>query len=478
MIRVRHVGVAGALALVSAGAGTRAASGQAPSAAADTSARVVELVRRAAVPLTGGRRDYDSLMAMIGDARFVLLGEASHGTHEFYAERARITRRLIEEKGFTAVAVEGDWPHAERVHHFVRGMGADESAAQALAGFRARFPQWMWSNTDVAALVTWMREHNQRAPAAARVRFHGLGMYTLFPSAQAVGRYLAGVDPQAARRARDRYACFRRHGTDVRRYAAASAADSTASCRTQAREQREELERRYAAVPADAPDSVADALFSAMRNALVVESAEAYYRIQAEGRGQSFWNLRERHMAATLRALSAHLSRGGQAAKIVVWAHNTHAGDARATQMADVGEISLGQLLREAFGGETFLLGFTTYDGTVLASTGWGQSPRVRTLRPALPESYSALFHRTGAGDFFLPLRSTGALAEALGTPRIERGIGVQYLPGSERASHYFAVRLSRQFDAVVHIDGSTALTPLRQRELVYTVRSSRNKFC
>ncbi|HEU4562042.1 MAG TPA: erythromycin esterase family protein [Longimicrobium sp.] len=453
-----RVGAAGALALAYAGAAT----GQAPSAAADTSAQVVELVRRAAVPLAGGGRDHDSLLAMVGDARFVLLGEATHGTHEFYAERARITRRLIEEKGFTAIAVEGDWPDAERVHRFVRGMGTDESAAHALAGFRTRFPQWMWSNADIAALVIWMREHNQRAPAADRAGFHGLGMYTLFPSAQAVERYLAGVDPQAARRARERYACFRRHGNDVSRYASAAGADSAASCRTQAREQREEMEQRYAALPADAPDSVADALFSALRNAFVVEGAEAYYRIQVADRGQSFWNLRERHMAETLRSLSAHLSRHGRPAKIVVWAHNTHVGDARATQMANVGEISLGQLVREAFGGESFLLGFTTYTGTVLAATEWGQPPRVRTLRPALPESYSALFHRTGAGNFFLPLRGTGALAEALGTPRLERGIGVQYLPDSERASHYFGVRLSQQFDAVVHIDSSTAVQPLR----------------
>ncbi|HEX9940349.1 MAG TPA: erythromycin esterase family protein [Longimicrobium sp.] len=464
--RLRRVGLAGAVALASACAGT--AAGQTsgatavPSTAPGSSTQVVELVRRAAVPLSGGERDYDPLMAMIGDARVVLLGESTHGTHEFYAQRARITRRLIEEKGFTAVAVEGDWPHAERVHHFVSGMGSDASAADALAGFRTRFPQWMWSNADVAALLTWMREHNQRAPAASRAGFYGLGVYTLFPSAQAVERYLAAVDPDAARRARERYACFRRYGTDVVRYATAAGSDSAASCRAQAREQREELERRYAALAADAPDTAADALFSALRNAWVVEGAEAYYRIQLEDRGQSFWNLRERHMAGALQALSAHLSRGGRPAKIVVWAHNTHVGDARATQMADAGEVSLGQLVREAVGGGAFLLGFSTYTGTVLAATEWGQPPRVRTVRPALPESWSALFHRTGVGDFFLPLRGTGALAQALGTPRLERGIGVQYLPDSERASHYFAVRLSQQFDAVVHIDSSTALTPLR----------------
>ncbi|HEX9940348.1 MAG TPA: erythromycin esterase family protein [Longimicrobium sp.] len=470
-IRLRNLAAAGALALVSActgacgagGAGTRAAAGTgtvpAPAARADTSAGVVELIRRAAVPLTGGDRDYDTLMAMIGDARFVLLGEATHGTHEFYAERARITRRLIEEKGFTAIAVEGDWPHAERAHLWARGQGSDAGAAQALAGFRTGFPQWMWSNADVAGLMTWMQGFNQRAPAAARAGFYGLDVYTLFPSAQAVERYLAGVDPQAARRARGRYDCFRRYGDDPQRYGAAAAGGG--GCRTQAREQREEMERLYAALPASAPDSAADALFSALRNAFVVENAEEYFRTGFEG-GESTWNLRDQHMAEALQALSAHLSRRGRSPKVVVWAHNTHSGDARVTQMGEAGELNLGHLMRETFDGQTFLLGFTTYTGTVLAATAWGQPARVRNVRPALPESYSGLFHRTGIGNFFLPLRGTGALAEALGTPRLQRAIGVIYLPESERASHYFDARLSQQFDAVVHIDSSTALTPLR----------------
>jgi erythromycin esterase-like protein len=424
-------------------------------------AAAVEAVRRAAVPLNGGEGDWDALLELVGDARFVLLGEATHGTHEFYAERARITRRLIEEKGFTAIAVEGDWPHAERAHFFGRGTGSDATAAQALSGFRSSFPQWMWSNQDIAGLLTWMQSYNQRAPVAARAGFYGLDVYTLFPSAQAVERYLAGVDPEAARRARDRYACFRRYGTDVARYAIAAAAGGTGGCRTQAREQREEMERRYAALSPEVPDSVADALFSALRNSFVVENAEEYFRTQFEG-GESTWNLRDQHMAEALQALSAHLARHGRSPKVVVWAHNTHSGDARVTQMGEAGELNLGHLMREAFDGQTFLMGFTTYTGTVLAATEWDQPARVRNVRPALPESYSGLFHGTGLGNFFLPLRGTGALAEALATPRLQRAIGVVYLPESERASHYFTARLSQQFDAVVHIDTSTAVTPLR----------------
>ncbi|HYH82845.1 MAG TPA: erythromycin esterase family protein [Longimicrobium sp.] len=472
-MRLRQVIAAGALAFLSACAGACGAGGAAAestggepapaagSAGSDSTAALVAMIRQAAVPITGGERDYDPLMAMIGDARFVLLGEATHGTHEFYAERARITRRLIEEKGFTGIALEGDWPLAERVHHFARGRGSDPAAAQALAGFRTRFPQWMWSNAEIAELVNWLRAYNERAPATARVGFYGLDVYTLYESAEAVEAYLAGVDAEAARAARGRYACFDRHGGNVHAYGRASAADSAAGCRAQAEQQRQEMERRYAALPAGAPDSATGALFSALRNARVVENAEEYYRTLYAG-GASTWNLRDRHMAETLEQISAHLARQGRPAKVVVWAHNTHAGDARASRMADAGELNLGQLVRERFAGETFLLGFTTYTGTVLAATAWGQPGRVRALRPALPESYPGLFHRAGVPAFILPLTGTGALAQALATPRPERIVGVVYLPDTERQSHYFTSMLSRQFDAVVHVDTTRALTPLR----------------
>jgi erythromycin esterase-like protein len=447
-----------------AGAGrAQAAPASAPRAApADTGeAELVATVRAAALPITGSDRDYDPLLEMIGDARFALLGEATHGTREFYAERARITRRLVEEKGFTAVAIEGDWPWAERVNLHLGGGGSDPGAAEALAGFRSGFPAWMWANQEVAALVTWARAFNQRAPAAARVGFYGLDVYTLYESAAAVERYLAGVDPAAARRARERYRCFDPYGRDPQRYGLEATASPVRSCRARAAQVREELERRYAALPAVPVDAAAeDALFSALRNARVVENAEEYFRTLYEG-GASTWNLRDQHMAEGLEQLAAHLARRGSPARVVVWAHNTHAGDARVTQMGEAGELNLGHLMRERFDGQTFLVGFTTYTGTVLAAGEWGEPGQVRSVRPALAESFGGLFHRTGIPRFLLPLRGGGALAAALAEPRLERAIGVVYLPASERASHYFTTRLSLQFDAVIHVDSTTAVQPL-----------------
>ncbi|HEX8242375.1 MAG TPA: erythromycin esterase family protein [Longimicrobium sp.] len=428
--------------------------------AADTSA-VVSLIRAAARPITGSERDYDTLIAMVGDARFVLLGDATHGTSEFYTERARITRRLIEEKGFTAVAIEGDWPWAERVHRHVHGAGGDPGAAEALGGFLSDFPQWMWGSAEVAELVTWLRGWNQRAPHAARVGFYGLDVYTLYPSAQAVERYLAGADTAAAARARQRYRCFAAFGHDPQRYGAAAAVDPRRSCAAPARQVREELEQRYSALPAAGGDpAAADALFSALRNARVVENAEEYFRTLYEG-GTSTWNLRDQHMAEGLEQLGLHLARQGKPPRVVVWAHNTHAGDARVTQQGAAGELNLGHLMRERYDGAAFLVGFTTYTGTVLAASEWGEAGRVRNVRPALPESFAGLFHRSGVGNFLLPLRGTGSLADALAAPRLERAIGVLYLPETERASHYFLTRLSRQFDVVVHIDTTRAVRPL-----------------
>jgi erythromycin esterase-like protein len=426
----------------------------------------VEAVREAAHPLTGAPADYDPLMELIGDARFVLLGEASHGTHEFYRERAQITKRLIEERGFTAVAVEADWPDAYRVNRYVRGRGGDKSADEALSGFK-RFPQWMWRNADVLDFTGWLRERNDRLPATAtKVGFYGLDLYSLHASMEAVLSYLDKIDPEAARRARSRYSCFDHFGEDTQTYGYAAGFGLTESCEREVVGQLVELQRRAAEYASRDGHVAMEEFFFAEQNARLVRNAEEYYRSMFRGRVSS-WNLRDRHMAETLAALAAHLERhGGAAAKVVVWEHNSHLGDARATQMGEGGEWNVGQLVRERHGQEAVLVGFTTYAGTVTASSDWGGTAERKRVRPALEESYEALFHDVGQPRFLLDLRDSGRAASVLGESRLERAIGVIYRPETERQSHYFYARLPAQFDAVLHFDETRAVEPLERTAL------------
>lgn len=420
----------------------------------------MELVRAAAIPITGAATDYDSLMALIGDARFVLLGEATHGTQEFYHERARITQRLIQEKGFSAIAIEGEWPDAQGVHHFIRGERGGTPEA-ALAGFQTDFPEWMWANTAIRDLAVWLRQHNAGRPAGSRVGFYGMDVYSLFESADSVVAYLRRVDPAAAEEARQRYACFGAFDDDAQRYGAAASSDPGRSCREAAAQQVAEMERRYAA-RARGDARAEDDLFSALQNARAVQGGETYFRVLYQGGARS-WNERDAHMARTLENVVGHLEARGQTPKVVVWAHNTHAGDARLTEMGEGGEHNVGQLMRQRYDGQSVLVGFTTYEGTVLAATEWDAPGRVRELNPALPQSYSGIFHHTGIPAFLLTFRGRDQLSAALGEPRLERAVGVIYAPRTERQSHYFTARMSQQFDAVIHVDRTTAVTPLRR---------------
>jgi erythromycin esterase-like protein len=424
--------------------------------------QTVEVVRAAARPLTGTPEDFDPLLSSIGDARLVLLGEASHGTHDFYRVRAEITKRLIREKGFSAVAVEADWPDAYRVNRYIRGRGTDSDAAEALGGF-ARFPQWMWRNADVLDFVGWLREHNDATHRDdAKVGFYGLDLYSLHHSMQAVLDYLQVVDPAAARRAAERYACFDHFGDDPQSYGYAASLDVSASCETAVIDQLVELRKAAAEYARRDGRVAADDLFFAQQNAKVVASAEGYYRAMFRSNRAS-WNLRDRHMAETLEALSSFLESQGRVAKIVVWAHNSHLGDARATELGARGELNLGQLTREREGRSTVLVGFSTYDGTVSAASDWDGPVERKAVRPALPESYEALFHQCAVPNFFLDLRTPSAAATALGRPRLERAIGVIYRPETERQSHYFEAVLPRQFDAVLHYDHTRAVEPLER---------------
>ncbi len=427
----------------------------------DTDSSLSTAISSAAEPLTGAPGDYDSLLRLIGDARFVLLGEASHGTHDFYQARVRITERLIAEKEFSAVAVEADWPDAYRVNRYVRGLGNDIDSAQALTGFK-RFPTWMWRNSDVVAFINWLRTYNKSLPShAAAVGFYGLDLYSLFTSINEVLYYLERVDPEAAQHARHRYACFDHFDMDSERYAHATGFGLSASCENDVVSQLRELQANASNyLQRDGPEA-ADALFHARQNARLVVNAEQYYRTMFRGRVSS-WNLRDRHMTETLDALAQHLSQtDGKPAKVVVWAHNSHIGDARATEVGAQGEWTIGQLMRQLFGRQTRLIGMTTYQGTVTASSDWNSPAERKRVRPALPDSYEHVFHHSGIERFMLPLRARDPIAKALSTPRLERAIGVIYRPGTERQSHYFLATLPRQFDAVLHFDETRALKPL-----------------
>lgn len=417
------------------------------------------LIREKAVRLNDTSDVADEILALVGDARFVLIGEASHGTHEFYKYRAEITKRLIEEKGFAAIAVEADFPDAYRVNSYARGAGKDKTAEESLSDFR-RFPLWMWRNFDVLDFVEWLKAHNDKLEINQKIGFYGLDLYSLHSSMEAVLDYLEKIDPEAAKRARYRYSCFDHFGEDAQHYGYAANYNLENSCETEAVNQLTELRRRAADYMNRDSFIARDEYFFAEQNARLVKNAEEYYREMFRGRVSS-WNLRDRHMAETLHALAEHLELQNKAAKIVVWEHNSHIGDARATEMGERGEWNVGQLVREKYGAnETRLIGFSTYAGTVTATSNWNETAQLKRVRPALENSYELLFHRVGIPNFFLNLRDRET-KEILSKPQMTRAIGVIYRPETERISHYFVARLAQQFDGVIHFDETRAVEPL-----------------
>jgi erythromycin esterase-like protein/predicted phosphoribosyltransferase len=424
----------------------------------------VAVVRMAAAPVEDGVPSEETLFGLVGDARLVLIGEASHGTHDFYAARAQLTRRLIEQRGFCGVAVEADWPDAYRVNRYVRGCGEYATAEEALRGFE-RFPTWMWRNTAVLDFLGWLRERNDRVDEEPRkAGFYGLDLYSLRRSMQEVISYLERVDPQAAARARDRYSCFDHvSGDDGQSYGFAAAFGAGESCEREVVAQLVDLQRRAPEYAKRDGLLAEDEAFYAERNAVVVQAAERYYRSMFGSRVSS-WNLRDQHMVDTLEALADHLGRvRGEPAKIVVWAHNSHLGDARATEMGSRGELNVGQLIRERHPGECRLIGFTTYTGTVTAADEWDAPADRKAVRPALPNSVEHLFHEVGSKEFLLSFELTPPAADVLRSARLERAIGVIYRPQTERQSHYFHARVADQFDAVIHIDETRAVEPLER---------------
>ncbi len=407
-----------------------------------------------------GPGDLDPLLERVGEARCVLLGEASHGTSEYYEWRARISERLILEKGFSFIAVEGDWPDCYEVNRFVKGYpGSGEDVREALGAFE-RWPTWMWANEEVASLAGWLRRHNDAlAEGAEKVGFYGLDVYSLWESMESVMEYLERVDPEALPAARRAYSCFEPYGEDAREYARATAFVPT-SCEDEAVGMLSELRGRIAEYRDD-PESRMDA----EQNALVVRDAERYYRAMVRG-GASSWNVRDRHMAETLERLLRH---HGPDARAIVWEHNTHIGDARFTDMADHGMVNVGQLVRERRGADdVVLVGFGSHRGSVVAGPEWGATMEVMRVPPARERSWEDVLHRAGEGDRLLVFADdvTGAPREGDGLfePRDHRAIGVVYRPAYERYGNYVPTVLPRRYDAFVYLDETRALHPLPAR--------------
>ena len=403
---------------------------------------------------TPGTADLGPLLERIGEARIVLLGEATHGSSDFYRMRDRITRELIQRKGFSFLAIEGDWPDAARIDQHVRGGVTSGTPWTAFA----RFPTWMWRNQEVRSFVEWLRAHNAQSPKP--VAFHGLDLYSLYNSISAVLGYLDAVDPATARVARQRYACLTPWQANPASYGLATLKGRYESCEQQVVEMLVELQHRSPLYAAHDGDRLLDVL----QNARVVSHAERYYRTMYYG-SRAAWNLRDTHMFETLKALLAH---HGAHSKAVIWAHNSHVGDSAATEMSLRGEFNLGHLCRTEFGKNAYLVGFGTHAGTVAAASDWDAPMEIKTIRPALTGSYEKLLHDTGVARFLLPLRhpSSKAIVEGLTVPRLERAIGVIYRPETERQSHYIDAVLPRQFDEYIWFDTTHAVTPLKTEEI------------
>jgi protein-L-isoaspartate(D-aspartate) O-methyltransferase len=399
--------------------------------------------------------DLAPLLGRIGNRRVVLIGEASHGTAEFYRFRARLTQRLIEEKGFTIVAAEADWPDAARIDHFVRHRESPPADWEAFA----RFPTWMWRNTEMHAFITWLQAWNAEKHHTARAGFYGLDLYSLFTSTRAIIDYLQEVDPDLAVLARKRFSCLSPWEADPAAYGYAALTGTYRECARDVTQVLVDLHRKRL----DQAQNDGDRLFDAQQNAYLVTNAERYYRAMYYG-SRASWNLRDGHMFETLENVMEH---HGPLAKAVVWAHNSHIGDARATEMSRRGEHNLGEMCARGFGAQSYRIGFGTDHGTVAAATDWGGAMEIKTVRPSHRQSYDRQFHLTGLPGLVLPMRPGHEfdVVTELSTPRLERAIGVIYRPESELASHYFEAELPRQFDEYVWVDKTSAVTPLPARQ-------------
>ncbi len=395
--------------------------------------------------------DLDPMLERIGDARIVLIGEASHGTSEFYRMRARITKRLIEDKGFTIVAAEADWPDAARIDHYVRHRDVPPSDWQAFA----RFPTWMWRNEETREFIDWLHGHNKPKAYDFRCGFYGLDLYSMYVSVRAIMDYLQDVDPDMAMIAQHRYGCLSPWEADPAAYGHAALTGAYKNCEPSITKMLVDLyAKRQEYVLQDG-----ERFLDATQNAQLVTNAERYYRIMYYG-SRASWNLRDGHMFETLQNLLAF---HGPQSRAVVWAHNSHIGDASATEMSARGEHNVGELCRKGFPTQTFHIGFGTDHGTVAAASAWNGPMEVKSIQPSHPQSYERQFHLTNTPGLILPMRTGHELdvVTELANPRLERAIGVIYRPETELASHYFEAVLPKQFDEYIWIDKTSAISPL-----------------
>lgn len=419
--------------------------------------KLIDIISNNAKGLLPEKNDYSSLLDKIGDSRFVLLGEATHGTHEFYQARIEITRELIEKKDFMAIAIEGDWPDTYGIHRYLQGKISKDNWQDALVNFK-RFPTWMWRNKTLPSFLQWLRSYNDNQSSSQKIGFYGMDLYSLNSSMQAVIQYLSTVDKEAAKHARLRYACFDHIKTDPQTYGYLTSIGVKKSCIKESLEQFLEIQQHAMDYIQQDGD---DEYFYAAQNARIVKNAEHYYRTMFEGHISS-WNIRDQHMAETINVLADHLeNRFHKPAKIIIWAHNSHVGDARATEMHERGELNVGQLVREQHDRDTYSIGFSTNHGTVTAASDWGQPAECKKINPGLDGSYEELFHQISHKNFLLDLHADKEIEHYLHIPRLQRAIGVIYRPETERASHYFFTRLPYQFDAIIHFDKTTAVEPL-----------------
>lgn len=425
---------------------------------------IIAAIEDQAVALTGADTDFDSIIEAARGKAVVMIGEASHGTRDFYSARAEITRRLITEAGFAAVAVEGDWPDAYAINRYVWNNNAEQTARQTLQVFK-RFPTWMWANTEVLEFMRWLAVFNRDAlssgTAERPVGFYGLDLYSMGRSAEAVVEYLEKHDPDAAQVARERYACLDQFADEPHLYGQSVDKGLSQSCEQAITAQLMDMHGKgYQVI--DEQDLMGDEeAFGAAQNAKLVRAAEEYYRTMFHGRPNS-WNLRDQHMFETLEALRDHLGKQlERPAGVVVWAHNSHIGNAAATDMSRRGEFNIGQLAKEKHGEDVLLVGFSTALGEVTAASDWDEPAECKRVRAPLAGSYEALFHDVSHERFLLDLRGRNQMTDLLMEPRIQRAIGVIYRPETERQSHYFFSSLPKQYDFIIHFDETSALQAL-----------------
>lgn len=398
--------------------------------------------------------DFADAFDRFGDARVILLGEATHGTHEFYAARAQITRRLIEKHGFNIVAVEGDWPDIARIDDYVRHGAARPRSGEPFT----RFPTWMWRNEEVLAFADWLRRHNEGLTADKQASMRGLDVYSLRESIHAVIAYLDRHSPEEAEEARWRYGCLTPWQDEPQHYGRAVVHGGLAKCEEAMVAQLNGLLDRRMELVADHGAGDGEAYFDAEQNARIVRAAERYYRSMFRGAAES-WNLRDRHMFDTLQTLMAHTKN----ARAVVWAHNSHVGNASATSMGWQGEFNIGELVRNAFGDQAVLIGFGTDRGTVAAASDWGAAMKIMQVKPAREDSWEGAFRSIGLNRCLVDWRGNRKkeLASALSQVMLERAIGVVYRPQTEFSSHYYEAVLGDQFDAYVWFEETRAVSPL-----------------